>query len=53
MPLSALMPDPDNTTIFLALDRISRKARMSLEGPLSLFVSDLDHRKAIRSGNGR
>ena len=53
MPLSALMPDPDNTTMFFALDRISRKARMSLEGPLSFFVSDLDDSESIRSGNGR
>ena len=42
MPLSALIPAPDRTTMFLALDKISLKARMSLDGPSSLFsCSDL------------
>ena len=33
-PLSALIPAPERTTMFLALASISLKARMSLDGPL-------------------
>ena len=38
-PLSALIPAPESTTMFLALENISLKAFMSLDGPEEASIS--------------
>lgn len=51
-PLSALIPAPDRTTMFLALENSSLKAFMSLEGPeiaISAYRSGSTPPPAIRN----
>ena len=53
-PLSALIPAPDRTTMFLAFARTSRNAFMSLDGPLaSSAITSYVTSSSDQAGKGR